>query len=86
VIFPGAVATDITGNSGVVVPNMDSVDQSKIRTTTPEDAAKIILDGIESDELHIYVGRDSKTMNLMTRVAPRRATHLIYKQMKDLLG
>jgi NAD(P)-dependent dehydrogenase (short-subunit alcohol dehydrogenase family) len=26
------------------------------------------------------------TMNLLTRVAPRRATHLIYRQMKDLLS
>jgi NAD(P)-dependent dehydrogenase (short-subunit alcohol dehydrogenase family) len=86
VIFPGAVATDITGNSGVDIPSMDSVDQSKIRTTSPEDAARIILDGVESDDLHIYVGRDSRTMNLLTRVAPRRATHLIYRQMKDLLS
>jgi short-subunit dehydrogenase len=86
VIFPGAVATDITGNSGVDIPAMDTASQSKIRTTSPEDAAKIILDGIESDDLHIYVGRDSRTMSLMTRVAPRRATHLIYRQMKDLLS
>jgi NAD(P)-dependent dehydrogenase (short-subunit alcohol dehydrogenase family) len=86
VIFPGAVATDITGNSGVDIPAMDSIDQSKIRTTSPEDAARIILNGIESDDLHIYVGRDSRTMNLLTRVAPRRATHLIYRQMKDLLS
>ena len=86
VIMPGAVGTEITANSGVEVPNMDSIDQSKIKTTSPEDAAKIILDGIESDDLHIYVGRDSKTMSLMTRVAPKRATHLIYRQMKDLLG
>ncbi len=86
VVFPGAVATEITSNSGVDVPNMDNIDQSKVRTTSPEDAATIILDGIESDDLHIYVGRDSKTMSLLTRVAPRRATHLIYKQMKDLLS
>jgi NAD(P)-dependent dehydrogenase (short-subunit alcohol dehydrogenase family) len=86
VILPGAVATDITGNSGVDIPNMDNVDQSKIRTTSPEDASKIILDGIESDDLQIFVGRDSKMMNLLTRAAPRRATHLIYRQMKDLLG
>jgi short-subunit dehydrogenase len=65
---------------------MDSVDQNKIRTISPEDAARIILDGIESDDLHIYVGRDSRTMNLLTRVAPRRATHLIYRQMKNLLS
>ena len=86
VIFPGAVATDITGNSGVEVPGMDDVDQSKIRTTSPEDAARIILDGIESDDLHIYVGWDSKMMSLMTRVAPRRANHFISRQMKDLLS
>ncbi len=24
--------------------------------------------------------------NFLTRIAPRRATHLIYRQMKDLLG
>ncbi len=86
VVFPGAVATEITSNSGVDVPNMDNIDQSKVRTTSPEDAATIILDGIEADDLHIFVGRDSKTMSLLTRVAPRRATHLIYKQMKDLLS
>jgi short-subunit dehydrogenase len=86
VIFPGAVATDITGNSGVEIPPMDNVDQSKIRTTSPEDAAKIILDGIESDDLQIFVGRDSRTMNLFNRVAPRRSTHLIYRKMKNLLG
>ena len=86
VIMPGAVSTEITTNSGVDIPSMDSVDQSRIRTTSPEDAARIILDGIESDDLYIYVGRDSRMMSLMTRVAPRRATHLIYRQMKDLLS
>ena len=86
VIFPGAVSTEITANSGVDIPSMDSVDQSRIRTTSPEDAAKMILDGIESDDLHIYLGRDSRTMNLLNRVAPRRATHLIYRQMKELLS
>ncbi|MEX1126809.1 MAG: hypothetical protein WEE53_14205 [Acidimicrobiia bacterium] len=40
----------------------------------------------QSDDLYIYVGRDSWTMSLLTRVAPRRATHLIYRQMKDLLS
>lgn len=86
VVFPGAVATEITTNSGVEVPNMDDIDQSKVRTTAPDEAARIILDGIEAGDFHIFVGRDAKTMNLLTKVAPRRATHLIYKQMKDLLG
>jgi short-subunit dehydrogenase len=86
VVFPGAVATDITANSGVDIPSMDTVDQDSIRTTSPELAAKIILDGIEEDEFQIFVGRDSRTMNLLNRVAPQRSTHLIYRQMKDLLS
>jgi NAD(P)-dependent dehydrogenase (short-subunit alcohol dehydrogenase family) len=86
VVFPGAVATEITANSGVDVPAMDSVDRDSYRTTSPEDAAKIILDGIAEDDFQIFVGRDARTMNLLNRVSPRRSTHLIYRQMKDLLS
>jgi NAD(P)-dependent dehydrogenase (short-subunit alcohol dehydrogenase family) len=87
VVMPGAVSTEITANSGVDIPLSASSDHaSRIRTTSPEDAATIILDGIESGDLHIFVGRDSRTMNLFNRVAPRRSTHLIYRQMKDLLS
>ena len=85
VVMPGAVATDIAANSGIEMGDMD-VEESDYPTTSAEDAARIILDGIEKDRLHILVGRDSVMMNVATRAAPRRATHLIYRQMKDLLG
>ena len=65
---------------------MESVEESDYPTTAPEDAAPIILDGVEDDEFHIYVGRDARTVNILNRVAPKRSTHVIYKQMKDLLG
>lgn len=87
VVFPGAVGTDITANSGVAIPGgEDAAQESSYRTTSAEDAARIILDGMEDDQLHIYVGRDSRMMNLANRVAPKRSTHMIYRQMKDLLG
>jgi len=87
VIFPGAVATEITSNSGVEIPgNIANEAEMRARTTSPEDAARIILDGIEAGDLQIFVGRDSKMMNLFNRVSPKRSTHLIYKQMKDLLS
>lgn len=87
VVFPGAVATEITSNSGVDIPGgIPDEEAMRARTTSPEDAAKIILDGIEADDLQIFVGRDSRMMNLFNRVSPRRSTHLIYKQMKDLLS
>ena len=87
VIFPGAVATEITSNSGVEIPGrVANEEEMRARTTSPEEAARIILDGIEDDDLQIFVGRDSRMMNLFNRVSPRRSTHLIYKQMKDLLS
>ena len=73
-------------NSGVDAPIAGGdAETAKVRSTSPEDAGRIILDGIESDDLHIFVGRDSRMMNVLNRLAPRRSTHRIYKQMKDLL-
>lgn len=88
VIMPGAVTTGIADNSGVPMPDMspEEMEKAASRGTSPEDAARIMLDGIESGRLHIYVGRDSRLMNIASRVAPRRATHMISRQMKDLLA
>ncbi len=85
VILPGAVATEITANSGLEAPVSDDATQRKYRTTSAQDAGKIILDGIAANKLHIFVGRDARLMNILTRIAPRRATRLIYRQMRDLL-
>lgn len=54
--------------------------------TEPRDAARTIVDGIEADRLHVYVGRDSRLMGIANRLAPRRSTHPIQRQMKRLLG
>ncbi len=85
VIMPGAVATSITENSGVTIPGMDQAAAASARTTSAPEAARIILDGIEADKLHIFVGRDARLMNIASRVAPRQATHMIQKKMKDLM-
>lgn len=85
VIMPGAVATNITANSGVSIPGMDA-SAASARTTSAADAARIMLDGIEHNRLHIYVGRDSLMMGAACRIAPKEATKMISKQMKGLLG
>jgi short-subunit dehydrogenase len=85
VVLPGSLATDIATNSGVDIGDM-TVEESDYSMTSAEDAARIILDGIEKENLHIFVGRDSIMMNVANRAAPRRSTHLIYRRMKDLLG
>jgi NAD(P)-dependent dehydrogenase (short-subunit alcohol dehydrogenase family) len=83
VIMPGAVTTSITENSGVAMPA--TPEGSRFQLTSPEQAARIMLDGIERDRLHIYVGKDALLMSLAIRVAPRRAIAVVRNQMAKLL-
>lgn len=88
VIFPGAVDTAITENSGVVRPGAGEMDEEKARrlmTPAPE-AARAMLDGIERDRLHVYVGKDAKAMNLLIKLAPRPAIRFVKKQMDKQFG
>lgn len=85
VVMPGAVATNITGNSGVESGVADEAAAGAERALPADEAARIILDGVERDRLHILVGRDARMLNVASRVAPRWATHLIQRQMKDML-
>jgi NAD(P)-dependent dehydrogenase (short-subunit alcohol dehydrogenase family) len=85
-VFPGAVATDITGNSGVASPvSPEEAEASRFPTTAPDEAARIIVDGVEAGRFHVFVGKDARIMNLLNRLAPRRSTHLIQRQMRRLL-
>jgi short-subunit dehydrogenase len=84
-IMPGAVNTSITENSGVAAPTTTG-DASRMPMTSAQRAAEIMLDGIERDRLHIYVGKDARLMNLAIRIAPRAAIGFIQKQMKGLMG
>jgi len=83
-VFPGAIATNIAKNSGINLKGMDT-GSSKIKMTTPQKAAQIILAGIEKDKPRVFIGQDAKVMNLLTRLNPQYAARLIQKQMKDLL-
>lgn len=87
VVFPGAVGTNITVNSGVSVPGAEgSADASAHRTTSPSDAAEIIIAGLAKGSYRVFVGRDSRMLDLLTRIAPERAMGLIVKQMGHLLA
>ena len=76
VIFPGAVRTEITTNSGVEGP-VARTEDAKVPMTTPAKAAQIMIRGIERDRLHIYVGTDAKLMSVAIKVAPRAAIRLV---------
>lgn len=84
VVFPGAIATNITGNSGVEGPS--SPGSSAMVALPATDAARIILAGMENNQFHVFVGSDSKFMDILCRIAPEFATNFIRKKMKALLG
>lgn len=88
VIFPGATNTNITKNSGVATPTLSATDgkQSTVPMLSAEQAAAIIIDGIERNKPQIFTGKDSRLMNRLYRLSPVYATKLITKQMKSLLG
>ena len=83
VIMPGAVATEITTNSGVAMPEAD---EGSVRMTQPDRAAQIMVDGIEKNRLHIYVGLDARLMSIAIKVAPRPAIRFVQKQMAKALA
>ena len=86
-VFPGAVATNITTNSGVAIPIDDATAAAQTRkTTTPERAARDILDGMENNAYRVLIGRDAKLMDILYRLTPQRSARLIANKMKDLLG
>lgn len=86
VVFPGAIATNISQNSGVGMPaNANSEAARSFKMTTAEKAAETLINGMEKDKFQVYIGRDSKMMNYLYRLNPRYATRFMYNQMKSLL-
>jgi NAD(P)-dependent dehydrogenase (short-subunit alcohol dehydrogenase family) len=85
VVFPGAVATNITTNSGIDMPKV-STDASSFKQTSAQVAAKMMVDAIENGKPRITIGKDATMMDRLSRINPVFAANLIYKQMKSLLG
>ncbi|MFA6553068.1 MAG: SDR family oxidoreductase [Patescibacteria group bacterium] len=86
-VFPGAIQTNITSNSGVKGPELpkSNTQSQSIKMLSAKDAADIIIRGIEKNKPLIYVGQDSKLMNMLYRLNPTFATNLIAKKMRSLL-
>lgn len=85
VAFPGAVATNITTNSGLAMPANSSEQESNFKSLPAPVAAKIMVDAIEKGKARVTVGKDATMMDRLSRLNPVFAANLIYKQMKSLL-
>lgn len=88
VIFPGAVNTNITTNSGLQTPTgqakADAEAQAK-KTLSASEAARIMVKGIEKDKYRILVGKDARMLDILYRINPAWATRFIAKQMKKMM-
>jgi short-subunit dehydrogenase len=86
VVFPGAIATNISANSGVSIGNQSSEQQAKFKAMPAAEAAAVIVDGIEKNKYRVLVGSDARSMDFLSRLMPERAARIIYNNMRSLLG
>lgn len=84
-VFPGGVSTNITGNSGVEAPKMVTGAKAP-KTTTPEEAGRLIVDAIEQGTPRLLIGSDVKAIDRIARLSPMKAITMIADKMKGLLA
>ena len=87
-LFPGAVNTNISLNSGVMSENeiaQMSASRKKIKMTDQILAGKLIVDAFEKNSFRAFVGSDAKLMDRLSRLVPEKAANLIQKQMASLI-
>lgn len=88
IVYPGAIATNITGNSGVDVPGADQATAEQVSKSlpAPEAAEQIIRGAVEQGRYRLTVGKDATMLDLMSRLMPQRTTDLVAKKMASLLN
>lgn len=84
VVFPGAVGTRITENSGVEAPAMPVGAQPKF--TSAPDAGRQIVDAIAKGDARVLIGSDARMLDRLSRVAPMKAITTVASRMKKTLG
>ncbi len=77
-VHPGGIRTQISANARVAEENVKQSKQSftrqfdKLARTSAEDAASIILKGVQRGKVRILVGGDARFMDLVARLFPSR--------------
>lgn len=85
VVFPGAIATNIAQNSGVMIAGLGNEQAHKFSATTAAVAAETIINGMVRNKFQVFIGQDARMMDLLYRLNPRWATQFMFSKMKALL-
>jgi NAD(P)-dependent dehydrogenase (short-subunit alcohol dehydrogenase family) len=87
VVFPGAVGTNITDNSGVKMPGRAATEgAANMKMTTAASAGAQIVEAIQKGQYKLRIGGDARMLDRMARLMPQRSTGLIADQMKKMMG
>ena len=78
-ILPGGIETDIKKNSGLADAEVteEAKKSAGLKLTRPEEAARIILAGMEKNKAKILIGSDARIMDILYRLMPQRAGKMI---------
>jgi len=86
VVFPGGVRTNIMSNSGLGDRMTSSDSKGAQKILSADQAAAMIITGMEQNRFRVVVGEDAKSMDLLYRFNPAYAAGLIAKKMGALLS
>lgn len=89
VIHPGAVNTNITSNSGVqsaAAEEAQKDDKANKMAMPANEAAAIMIAGIEKNKYRVLVGKDAGFLDKFYRLAPQKAVNFIVKKMGAMAG
>lgn len=84
VVHPGAIATNITENSGLGKPKREANTPQATMALPASKAAEIIIRAIEKNKYRVTVGKDAALLDILYRLNPRYATGFIQRRMKGL--
>ncbi|WP_228032442.1 SDR family oxidoreductase [Mycolicibacterium sp. P9-22] len=88
-VHPGGIKTAIARNAtaaeGIDVAEMAKAFDNKLAKTSPEKAAKIILEAVRKDRARVLVGADAKVLDVIVRIAGSNYQRLFSSVAKGLL-
>ena len=84
VVHPGAIATNITENSGLGKPKIELSKPQGQMALPAQKAAEIIIRAMEKDKYRVMVGKDATFLDFLYRLSPKYATNFIQKKMAEL--
>jgi len=81
VVFPGGVNTRIVQHAGMDI-KLDESSSGYYKLLSPQEAAEIIIRGMEQNKYRVLAGKDSKIMDFLYRFNPQKTAEIIRKKIR----